>query len=36
LTAGATTVVVLTVLFAAVAVGFALGRRRNTRRAVAS
>ena len=36
LAAGATTVVVLTVMFAAVAVVFALGRRRNTRRVVAS
>jgi manganese/iron transport system permease protein len=36
LAAGATTVVVLTVLFAAVALAFALGRRRSARRAVAS
>ncbi len=36
LAAGATTVVVLTVLFAAVAIAFALGRRRSVRRAVAS
>lgn len=36
LAAGATTVVVLTVLFAVVAIVFALGRRRSTRRAVAS
>jgi manganese/iron transport system permease protein len=36
LAAGATTVVVLTVLFAAVALAFALGRRRSVRRAVAS
>ena len=36
LAAGATTVVVLTVLFAAVAIAFALGRRRSGRRAVAS
>jgi manganese/iron transport system permease protein len=35
LAAGATTVVVLTVLFAAVATAFALGRRRSVRRAVA-
>ena len=36
LAAGATTVVVLTVLFAAVAVAFALGRRRRAGRVVAS
>ena len=36
LAAGATTVVVLTVLFAVVSIVFALGRRRSTRRAVAS
>ena len=36
LAAGATTVVVLTVLFAAVAVAFALGRRRSAGRVVAS
>jgi manganese/iron transport system permease protein len=35
LAAGATTVVVLTVLFAAVAIAFALGRRRRMHRAVA-